>query len=57
MRIRYSVVDVATGLRAAGSRVRIPVGAKYFSVVQNVQTGCGTHPAHYYVDTELLSRG
>ena len=34
-----------TRLRAGRYRVRIPVGARDFSLFQNVQTGTGAHPA------------
>jgi len=43
--------------RAGRSGVRIPVGAKYFSLLQIVRTGCGTHLATYLTDTAVLSPG
>jgi hypothetical protein len=42
-----SVVGIANGLRAGWSGVRIPVGARDFSVLPNAQTGCGAQPASY----------
>jgi hypothetical protein len=44
---RGSVVGIATGLRAGRSEVRIPVGARDFSLLQNIQTGSGAQPASY----------
>jgi len=45
-------------LRRAGiDRVRIPVGAKYLSLLQNVQPGSGAHPASYFMGTGIVSRG
>ena len=34
-----------------------PVGARYFSFFENVQTGCGAHTASYSVGTGVLPRG
>jgi len=39
------------------SGVQIPAGARDFSLVQNVQTDYGTHPALCSVDTRVLSYG
>ena len=39
--------STAAGLLAARSGVRMPKGPKYFSLLQNVQTGNGAHPASY----------
>ena len=44
---RSSVVGIVTRVRAAGSRVGTPVGARGFSGLQNFQTGSGAHPATY----------
>ena len=35
----------------------IPVGARYFSLLQNLRTGSGAHLTSYSVGTEVLSRG
>jgi hypothetical protein len=50
---RDSSVDITTRLRAGRSRNRIsiPVGGKRCSLLYNVQTGCGAHPASYTVGT------
>jgi hypothetical protein len=34
---------------------RIPEGARYFSLLQNVQTGFGAHPSSYLFGTKVLS--
>jgi hypothetical protein len=48
--IKYSTVsDYGLGDRAIG--VRPPAGAKDFSFSLCVQTGSGTHPASYPMDT------
>ena len=45
-RMLDSVVGTITRLRGAGRfAFRIPAGVKDFSVLQNVQTGSGSHPA------------
>jgi hypothetical protein len=41
-----SVDGIATRLRAAWSGVQSPVGATYSSLLQNVQTSSGAHPAY-----------
>jgi hypothetical protein len=38
-------------------RVRIAVGARDFSLLQNVQTGSGAHPVSYSLHTGVLSWG
>jgi hypothetical protein len=38
-------------LRAGRSGIRSPEGARDFSLLQNVQTGNGAHPASYSVGT------
>jgi hypothetical protein len=44
------------GIATAG--VRFPVEARYFSLLQSVQTGSGSHPASYPVSTGgLRGRG
>jgi len=41
---RSIVGGVATALRTRRSGVRIAGGARHFTVLQNVLTGCGAHP-------------
>ena len=48
---------IATRLRAGGSGIRIPVGARESSVLQNVQTDSGVHPTSYLVDTGFFHAG
>jgi len=40
-----------------GARTRIPLGAKYLYLLQNVQTGSGAHPASDFMGNGLLSQG
>ena len=42
--IIHSVVGIATRLWPARSGVRFPAGPRHFSLLQNTQTGSGTHP-------------
>ena len=42
-----SVVSLPTMLQTLRSGVRIPIRARGFSFLQNVQTGSGAHPASY----------
>jgi hypothetical protein len=53
---RASSIGVATGygLEAA---VRFPAGARGFSVLHSVQTGCGAHPASCKMGTGVSSPG
>ena len=51
------VVGIATRLQAGGFKVQIPVGARYTSLPQNVQTGSGTHPTSYSMATRIPSQG
>ena len=44
-------------LRAGWSEVRIPVGASYFSLLQNVQTSSGAKPDTYSIGTGLFLEG
>jgi len=44
-----------TWLRFGRSRIRIPTGAWYFSVLQNIHTASGAHPTSYSVITGTLS--
>jgi hypothetical protein len=39
------------------SGIRIATGAKRCSILQNVQTNSGNHPASYCMGTGVLSRG
>ena len=54
---RVSLVGMATRLRVVRPGFRIPVEAKDFSVIQNVQTGSGAHPAFYTMGTGVISQG
>ena len=47
----YSVVGIATKLRAGWSGVQLLVGASDLCLLQNVQTGSGVHPAVYSMGT------
>ena len=51
LRIRIRVDDTVTMLRARGSRVRIPEGARNFSLVYKVQISSGAHSASYLMGT------
>ena len=42
-----SLVSLPTMLRTVRSRVQIPIRARDFSFLQNVQTSSGAHPASY----------
>jgi hypothetical protein len=46
-----------TGLWAAHSAARIPTGAGYSSLLQNVRTGCAAHTASCSMATGVPSRG
>jgi hypothetical protein len=48
-----------TKLRARRPRVRVrfPIGESDFSVLHNVQTGSGAHPASYTAGTGAVSPG
>jgi hypothetical protein len=54
---RGSVVGLATRLPAGRPGIRNPVGARGFSLLQNVQAGRGGHLASYSVGTGVISRG
>ena len=56
-RSRDSVVDIAFRLRTGRSGVSIPAGPGSFYHPQNVQTGCGTHPAFCSITIRVLSPG
>ena len=47
--LAFGVIGVVARLRAGRSGVRIRAGATDFSLLQNVQTGCGAHPDSYSV--------
>jgi hypothetical protein len=49
--------SVATTLWAGQSEVQIPLGARNFFLLQNFQTGPGTHSASSLVGTGFFSRG
>jgi hypothetical protein len=46
--IVYYFTCIASTLRAVRSKVRIPIGIRDFYVLQNFQTGSGTHPSSYF---------
>jgi hypothetical protein len=52
---RDSVVSTAARLGAGLTGARIPAGSRYYSLLHNAQTGCGTHPAFYSVGVVVLS--
>jgi hypothetical protein len=54
---RGSVVGLDTRLQAGRPGIRIPVGSRYFSLLQNVQAVPGAHLASYSVGTGVISRG
>jgi len=47
---RAGEVGKRTNLRARRTTFRISLGARVSPVVQNVQTGCGSHPGSYLLD-------
>ena len=47
---------MVNALRDGPGGVRIPVGARYFSLLQNVETGTGDHQASSSLETEALPR-
>ena len=54
IRFRGSVVSKVTLLRNVRFVARIPTGSGDFSLVQNLQTGHGAHPASYSFGTGVL---
>lgn len=54
---RVSVLDITNALRTGQSGVRIPVGARDFTVLQSVQTGLGTHSVSFSVGTGVKTAG
>jgi hypothetical protein len=54
--VRGSVVGIGTRLRDGRSGVRILVGTRDMSLLQNVQTGCGAHPTSCSVGHGILPR-
>ena len=52
---RNSAVGIVTRVQISLSGVRIPVGARDFSLFQIVLTGCVAHPTSYSVGTGVLS--
>ena len=55
-RSRYSSAGIVSRLLAGTFGVRFPPGATYFSILQNVQSFFGAHPASYSIGTGVLSR-
>jgi hypothetical protein len=43
------------GKNRTGKKWKIPVEARDFSLLQNVQTGSGVHPASHSMGTRILS--
>jgi hypothetical protein len=52
--VRNSLVGIVTHYVLHGPGIRIPVGARFFALVQ---TGPGVHPAYCTMGTGSLSRG
>jgi hypothetical protein len=52
-----SILSIVSRLRTGGSGVQIPIGARHFSLLQNVLTSSGPHPASYSMGTGVLSQG
>jgi hypothetical protein len=52
---RGGVASIATKLRVGRSRIQIPVGARYFSLLQYLKTVPGTHSANCSMATWVLS--
>jgi hypothetical protein len=52
-----NVVGIMSRLRAGRSRVRILVGARDFSLLQNVQTDVRAHPVSYSMGTGFFPPG
>ena len=50
---RNSVVSIVPRLWAGRFRVQFPAGARNLSFLQNIQAGCGAHPAFHSVDTRV----
>jgi len=44
-------------LQAGHPRVQIPAGTRNSCLLQNIQTGSGSHTASYSVDTEGINLG
>jgi hypothetical protein len=55
--VAHKNIHSVLGVWGGQSRVRIPVGARYFSVPQNVQTGSGAHQASYSMGTGIKRPG
>ena len=52
LRTVFGTVTILWGSQHA---VRIPAGARHFSLLQNVQTGSGAHPASHSMNTWFIS--
>ena len=50
------MVRVATRSQARWSGVRIPIGARNFSLLQNFQTSSGTHGASYSMGSMAITQ-
>ena len=53
----YLFNEAVIRLRVGQFEVRILEGTKNFSLLQNVQTGCGAHTAYCSMGTDVLSSG
>ena len=56
-RSQNRVFGIGTMLWAGQPGIRILLGLRDFSVLQNVQTGSGAHPSSYLLGTMVLSWG
>jgi hypothetical protein len=56
-RSQSSVIGIGTTLLGGPSGVQILAGLRDFSVLQNIQTGSGTHAASYSMGTGLHFQG
>jgi hypothetical protein len=50
-------LDIVTTGWATGVEIQIPVGARDFAVLNNVQTGCGDNPFSYTMGTGTVVPG
>jgi hypothetical protein len=53
---RDGIFGVVTRLQAGRFGFRIPTKVNYFSFIQTVHTGSGTHPTSNTMGSEVLSR-
>jgi hypothetical protein len=47
----HAVQRLGYGLEVRGIAVRLPAGARGFSLLHNIQAGCGAHPTSYRMGT------